>query len=461
MEVVLGVSMTPTAVRMVLVEGPGGDGVTVDAASFHPESAGRDPVTQVVAGVLGTMQSAADGGHRLVCIGVSWREHDQAARLREALYASGVEDDVVMVSELHAAGALAQAAGRRTGSDRTALMFLERDTATLAVVRTDDGAVIGVQTRSLADRDAVSELAHMIGALKEADRPPESVFVVGSGADMVTLSARIAGCSSLAVHAPDDADLALARGAALAAASVPPFEAATVGLGPAWDADLTEAGPTQMAYSAAPEPREEGEPFFLVGGALAATFVIGVAALAISLAVTIRPVAEQLPVPPRGAVLSGSVSPPAPTVAVVRQPPRTVFVQLPAAPAAPAPLPAPVPVAPPLPPAPAAPVVVAPIPAPLLPSFPPPPVIRMPRTVVVPSTTTSTATATSTTTSTATSTTTSTATSTTTSTATSTATSTTTSTATSTATVTSSASPTTTASSPPPVTSTTPAQPAA
>ena len=53
MEVVLGVSMTPTAVRMVLVEGPGGDGVTVDAASFHPESAGRDPVTQVVAGVLG------------------------------------------------------------------------------------------------------------------------------------------------------------------------------------------------------------------------------------------------------------------------------------------------------------------------------------------------------------------------------------------------------------------------
>lgn len=398
MQVVLGVSMTPAAIRMVLVEGADAEGVTVDTRAVDP-CPGDDAVRQVVDTVVGTRKSVAADGHRLVSTGIVWTDHGQAARLRAALRAQGV-DDVVMVSELHAAGALAQAAGRSVGSERTALLLVERTTATLAVVRTADGAVVEVHSRRLHAADAVAELADMAVALENSTEAPGAVFLVGSGVDVASLSSRIAERTALPVHAPGEADLALARGAALASASAPRFEATTASIAPsAGDPDdFTAAGITQLGYSAplgysavddgdderdddlivvAGEP--EQKPFLLVGSALASIFVVGVAALAISLAVTVRPTVEQrldsgsvpgAPVQPavptgKASTAPQSISAPLP---VVQEAPRTVFVPRPAAPvtvpapAVPVPAaPAPVPVVPP----PAAPVVPAAVPAPL------------------------------------------------------------------------------------------------
>lgn len=398
MEIVLGVSMDSAAVRMVLVEGEKADGVTVDhnTAQINPGAgtAASRAADQVVAAILGTRESAIEGGHRLVSTGVAWSDHCAAAYLRDALRAHGIED-VVLVSELHAASALAQAIGQAIGDDRIALVFLEGATATLAVVQTADGAVVKVHSRPA---DSAGAVAEMITGLETLDAPPQAVFVMGSGlgsADTEAVRAQLAGRTTLPVHAPQDADLALARGAALASADRPRYEAETVGLLPV-GSDQTAAGPT-LGYDGTdePEPAESaGSSFLLAGSALSAIFVIGVAALVISLAVSIRPAADQRPDPGPTAgqtavtqtgPASEAVANPVPApqtiqapIPVVQQAPRTVYVAPPPVapviePVAPAPAVAPVdpaPVPQVVPEAPAAPVTVpAPVVAPIVPPW--------------------------------------------------------------------------------------------
>ena len=401
-EIVLGVSMTPTAVRMVLVEGSDADGVTVDHDTFEVDAgagtAAARTAEQVVAAILGTRESAAEGGHRLVSAGVAWTDHAAAAHLRDALQTRGI-DNVVLVSEMHAAGALAQAIGRTVDCDRTALVFLEGDTATLAVVQTADGAVVKVQS------DAAAAVSEMIAGLESLDAPPQAVFVMGSGvgaADVEAIRSQIAVRTTLPVHAPRDADLALARGAALACARTPRYEAETVGLVPPESTD-TAAGPTQMApagymaplgYSAVPDDGDEPaglsgyeddpvdsdpgaesgrKPFLLVGSALSAFFILGVGALVVSLAVSVRPAVNQRPDPGSPVPAPGAIANPAPApsaapetiqapVPVVQQAPRTVYVTpVPQAPVVVPVAPAPVESAPVDP----APAQVAPVPVPL------------------------------------------------------------------------------------------------
>ncbi len=318
--------------------------------------------------------------------GVTWTDYAGAAELREAL-ASRKIHDVVLVSELHAAGALAQAVGQAVGYERTALMFLERDTATLSVVETAGGAIVKVETKTLHAPDAVAEMTTMVAGLEALEQPPQGLFMVGSGVDVAAVKAQISQGTTLPVHAPEEAELALARGAALASAAAPRYEATTVGLGSVHDGEGTtagavysagaatemSAGATQMAaagymaplgYSEVPDEdagydavpadvddeddvvEEPGrKPFLLVGSALTSVFVVGVVALVISLAVSIRPTVDQRPNPGEGVIVPSSQAPapapqqaqlpaPGPTpaetiqepVPVVQQAPRTVFV---------------------------------------------------------------------------------------------------------------------------------------
>ena len=421
MDIVLGVSMTPTTVRMVLVEGEKADGATVDHDVFDitaiEGSATSSAAEQVIAAVLGTKESAETGGHHLNSIGVTWSDHSEAAELRDALAARGI-DDVMLVSELHAAGALAQAVGRAVGYDTTALLFIDRDTATLSVVQTDDGSVVKVLSRTLHSDDAMAALTEMAAAVDGQDSAPQGMFVVGSGVDVSSVKAHLQNLVSIPVNAPQEPELALARGAALASAAAPPLEASTVGLAYSQDPDGTTAGSayaglanaaTQLAPVGRAEqlveadlvadletPDEGRKPFLLVGSALTSIFVVGVVALVISLAVSIRPTVDQRPSPGQSAIVPSIqapapppvqeaqpiVPPPAPPppaetikapVPVVQEapqappPPRTVYVEQPAAPAPRAPAPAPAPAAPP------------PAPVPL----PPPPVYIPPRPPVV------------------------------------------------------------------------------
>ena len=246
MDIVLGVSLTPKTVRMVLVEGEKGDGAIVDHDTFDvPQSEGSATSSaaadQVVAAVLGTQESAAEGGHDLKAIGVTWSDRTEAAALRDTLAAHGISD-VMLVSELHAAGALAQAAGRAVGYESTGLLFIDRDTATLSVVRSDDGSIVKVLSRSLHSTDAMAVLADMVAAVEAQESPPQGMFVVGSGVDIASVKAHLADLVSLPVSAPEESGLALARGAALAAANAPAFDATTAGLAYSLDPDGATAG---------------------------------------------------------------------------------------------------------------------------------------------------------------------------------------------------------------------------
>ncbi len=422
MDIVLGVSMTPMAVRIVLVEGGKADGVTVDHDVFEVDvnEGAATTAERVVAAILGTQECAAAAGHHVKSIGVACSGQAEAAALDAALAAWGAEG-VTIVSDAQAAGSLAQAVGRAVGYDTTALLFLERGAATLSVVRSDDGSIVKVLNRSLYFADVMAVLAEMAAAVDARDHPPGGVFVVGSGVDLGEVKARLEGLMSVPVNAPEEAELALARGAALASASAPVFEASTAGLAYSQDPDQhpgpTPADPVSLGLDAAPtesapveEPPEEArKPFLLVGSALTSIFVIGVVALAISMAVSIRPTVDQRPSPIESAIAPSSehvepalpaaqpVPPPpaaspaqtikAPVPVVQQAPqapqtPRTVFVERPAPPPPQAPEPAPAPVAAPAPAPPVytPPVVLPPpmvvLPQPQWPSFFNPPVLR-------------------------------------------------------------------------------------
>ena len=253
MDIVLGVSMTPTTVRMVLVEGENADGATVDHDVFDitaiEGSATSSASDHVIAAVLGTQEGAIAAGHHLVSTGVTWTDHAEAAVLREALVARGI-DDVMLVSELHAAAALAQAVGRAVGYDKTALMFVERDTATLAVVETVYGSVVKVRSQGLPGEDAIAVVAEMVTDLDVQDSVAQGLFVVGSGVDITAVKAHLKDLVSVPVIAPEEPQVALARGAALASANAPRYDASTVGLAYSQDPDGTTVYPIALADGA-------------------------------------------------------------------------------------------------------------------------------------------------------------------------------------------------------------------
>ena len=310
MDIVLGVSMTPTAVRMVLVESEQADGRTIEHDVFDvPAITGgaiANASDQVVAAILGTRESALAGGHRLVATGVTWSEHAEAAVLRRALCARGVED-VALASELHAAGALAEAVGRAVGYETTALMFIERATATLAVVKTADGAIVKVVSRKLHSADALAVLAEMVTGLHAHKSRPQGIFIVGAGMDVTPVKAHMEDVVPLPVIAPAEPELALARGAALAAARAPRSDGSTVGLAYSQDPD----GATDVAAPPVliDDARHDRNALLLVGSSLTALFVAGMLALVISLAVSIRPTASQRPSTGANTVVPSAAAP--------------------------------------------------------------------------------------------------------------------------------------------------------
>ncbi|ORX21992.1 hypothetical protein AWC32_21050 [Mycobacterium xenopi] len=412
-------SMAPTTVRMVLVEGENADGATVDEEQFEISVNGELPTVrasdQVVSAILGTREGAAEAGYQLSSIGVTWSDQAQAAALRDALATRKVEN-VMLVSAFLAAAALAQTVGNATGYDQTALLYVEPDSATLAVVDTADGSVADVHREKLPEDDdeAVAKLTEMIAGAKDLEGPPGGVFVVGSGVDIPMIQPALEAATSLAVSVPEEPETALARGAALASANAPLFASSTAALAYAQDPGTgavdpyavspgylaVPTGPAEqgLAYSAVPDEEADvytlaaGEdagltaavteqpsrkPFLVVIGVLT-IFVVGVVALVLSLAISIRPHVNERPNMGRHVVVptEQAVAPPAPKAQVPASPTPAPAPAPPPAPApahAPPPAPAPAPAA-----APAPAPVPAPAPAPAAPPPPPPPPPALP-----------------------------------------------------------------------------------
>jgi uncharacterized membrane protein YgcG len=404
MDIVLGVSMAPTTVSMVLVEGENADGATVDEDDFSVTALGGSATSsapdRVLAAILGTRESAAEGDFQLTSTGVTWTDPLEAAALRDALAAHKVEN-VMLVSAFLAAAALAQAAGSAVGYAHTGLLFLEPDTATLAVVDSADGSIVDVRRQPMRGADASVELADMVAWLNSLDSPPDGLFVVGSGVDIAPIKPRLETATALPVSGPEEPEMALAHGAALASANAPLFVSSTSALAYAQVPDRTTAGVVDpyvvvpdaadadlgddaLAYGDAADADfhidevGHGRKPFLVALGVMAIFFVGVFALVISLAVSVRPTASQRPKATGNLIVPAKQAPaPVPNAAVQAPPPASPVQSLPqVAPevqqAPPAVAPAPAPEAPAPPPVRAvpAPAVVAPAPAAPAPAAP-------------------------------------------------------------------------------------------
>jgi putative ABC transport system ATP-binding protein len=226
LDAVLGVSMTPTSVRTVLVAGAKADGVAVSHGNLdiaHDADLPSGTTTeQVISTILVTRETAAGGGYQVRSTGVTWIDLAAATALREGLATRRV-DNVLLVSPFASAIALARAAGASAGHDHTALLCIEPDVATLAVVSAEDGLVVEVRRRFLPhdDDEAVGALVEIVRDAGAMEGAPQGVFVVGSGVDIPLIMPALVEATSLSVSAPEQPEAALARGAALASANTP------------------------------------------------------------------------------------------------------------------------------------------------------------------------------------------------------------------------------------------------
>ncbi|MUM19396.1 hypothetical protein FZI91_06550 [Mycobacterium sp. CBMA271] len=396
MDVVLGVSMTPTTARLVLVEGAGADGRIVDTDTIFVSEGEGSASDQVLSAIVGTRDGMTDGGHNLVSTGVVWSDHAEAAQLRDSLASRGI-DGVEFFSALHAGGALAKAASNVTGYEKSALLVIEPETATLAVVDSADGSIVGLASEPLVTGVTPGVLANLVNPLKGQEHAPDGVFLLGLGTDVSDLTDPLGEAICLPVNSPDQPELALARGAALASAQEPDFEASTALLGQAYSLEgptgsgfvhpeaSTEVTETASEFEDFDDQPAERKPFLLVGAPLLLVFGICSIALAVSLTVTVRSTVDQGPSSPDRAVVQNPVQNP-----VEKQLPPEAPKQLPPVPmaevapppAAPAPAPVQQVVAPapqhnpaPAAPKPAAAAPQAPAPAP---EVPPPPAAPAP-----------------------------------------------------------------------------------
>lgn len=352
MDTVLGVSVTPTNVRSVLVEGSSADGATLDHEEF-------DVFDEVGAALKRASDEAEADGQSVGSIGVTWSDDAEleASAVLDSMARAGLTD-VTAVPLSEAVETLAASIGRVVGYQRTALCVVEPSTAVMAVVDAGEDSVDILISHAIDSDDA---LIDWVSAVLADDMRPDGLFVVGSVPALDVAAGRLEAELGLPVSNPPESELALAHGAALASA------------------DSARLTPFDYTMPVVPRPRRNpvvAPMTLLVAGAV--TFVISLSvAVSDQLLPTPNPVSSESrqvaktvaepqsrPVPP---VAPAPEPPPivAPVVIEEALPPPPPVEALPPAPAPEYSVPEYVPEPPPVAPAPAPPPVYVPPPAPV------------------------------------------------------------------------------------------------
>jgi hypothetical protein len=220
-DTVLGLSVTPAAVGLVLVEGQDADGSTVDREAFEIVSGRhatpRQASDQAAAAVLRTEAIAASRGQRLHSIGVTWSDGAaaEASSLLKSLSECGF-DNIVPVRLPEATEALAWGISDVLGYQVTAVCVIEPDTVIMLIVHEGVGAVQTAVNHAVDTEEALVRWLSTVFA--GADWRPEALVVVGSGGGVHSVIPRLEDILSVPVFVPAESELALARGAALASA---------------------------------------------------------------------------------------------------------------------------------------------------------------------------------------------------------------------------------------------------
>jgi hypothetical protein len=356
LDTVVGLSLTSTSVGWVLVEGRDADGTILDHDDFEVRPAtGVQAVytsEQASAAVLDAQAAAAGHDQRLHVVGVTWSDEAAAesALLLESLSDAGF-DNVVPIRLHDACDMLARAITPVVGYDKAAVCVLDGESTIVVMVDTDDGEP---QTAIKQLSGGLDHLVEWLTALFDRSSwQPGAIVVVGAEHDLDALSARLEKIAPVPVIAQPGAELALARGAALASARSTEFT----------DAEMLETvNSLRQDHEASRQGSYAGSVTMLGAGAV--TFVaslslaLGPHLVPIHAPDPIRPVAHwaapapvaEAPAPPPAAVAKPAARP-APQPVPEHEP----AVQQPVLAQAPVDVPAAAPVPPPAAPPPAAP----------------------------------------------------------------------------------------------------------
>jgi hypothetical protein len=340
MDVVLGVAVTGPVARLALI-GPGARGADVIDQSVVDLA--DNPIETLTETVVGTNRLLAGENHRLTATRLCWTDHPKADQLRRALEDSGVTN-VAVLSESQAVTALMRAAGRPG-----AALVVDDEMATLSLPGSTDAdedapptlLASGPLAGGSGDQ-ATATLDTLMARLGEQPNAPGDIYLVGASSDLNSVADQIRGASTMRVEIPDDPTFALARGAAMAAvpqAVLAAGDATAMAPAVGFTGDETAMAPAagltgdETAFAPAAEPpaeeqqlaysmAEEGEPFgadefgdeygdfdeaetgqlplsrrsLVLGNAVIAFAVIGLASLAVAVTVAVRPTSSQQPV---------------------------------------------------------------------------------------------------------------------------------------------------------------------
>jgi hypothetical protein len=373
LDTVLGLSLTSTAVGWVLVEGRDADGTIVDHDDFEVYAGGGVRAVKVseraAEAVLHAQDATAHHDQRLHVIGVTWSDDAaaEAALLQESLTNAGFHN-LVPIRLQQAADMLAQGIAPVVGYDKAAVCVLDSESTTVVMVDSCDGEPQTAVKHLSGGTDRL--IQWLVALFDRGSWRPGGVVVVGAEHDLDTLSWQLEKVLPVPVITQSGAQLALARGAALAAAQCTEFT----------DTDIVETvDRTPVVQKRFRQPSHAGAWTMLVAGAvtLVASLSLAVgprlmpdrASGPVQHAVhksTTAPVAQAPAPPPVPAEVPAAKPPPEP--APSEEPevsPTPVEQQGPSA-AQPAGVPAVEPVPPPAPPQPVPPPEPPPNPHPLL-----------------------------------------------------------------------------------------------
>ncbi|WP_422742061.1 hypothetical protein ACN27E_13525 [Mycobacterium sp. WMMD1722] len=243
MDVVLGVAVSGRVARLAMIGSPASGGQLLDQYALDLSDGA---MTDLADTIVGTYREVAETGNRVAAIRLCSADASQAETLRHTVLGAGVEN-VEVVAEAEAATAVA----RTVGAD-AALLLAGDNTVSLTRVGDDPESTSVLASMPIGAAGAAAASAQVLQSLPGADT--SRIALVGQRLDLDSIAAELSSTAPLVL--PPDAGYAIARGAAQTASAAGfPAGAATM-MAPAAATDATQMAPaamdaTQMASVAA------------------------------------------------------------------------------------------------------------------------------------------------------------------------------------------------------------------
>lgn len=347
MDVSLGVALEAAQAQIALVDAADPNAVIdqsrIELSTDQPD----ESIAAVASTLITTERMLTQSGHRLAAIAVESQDPSLAAKLAQALRASGVSD----VREVSSSDAVTAAVRMLSGADTAASLIAQGDTVALSIVDSAEDITSVIAVENVVDGDRFGAYRSLLGRFGEETGGATSV-VVFDNLDSSQTNV-LSSLSPVPLRFIDDSPFALARGSALAALRPIAVDSPRAGLsadpwssdgiypgsedthlaysqvedtgGLAWGAqDIPQQTPMQPLSTDAgadyeTEEVEESDSAgarqprtLLVGSTVAAVVVVGFAALAVSVAINIRPESNQQTVRTAEETVTGKYFPPAP-----------------------------------------------------------------------------------------------------------------------------------------------------